>query len=87
MDFSLPQGKKNKRPLKTNLEPFEPIIGTAYERPDIYMNKDNDELHSFYPTLIEMIYDRLPGPEAWTQDEGGCCGMPTVCAKMMLKWI
>ena len=29
----------------------------------------------------------LPGPPHWDGDEGGCLGLPTDVAKLILKWV
>ena len=54
--------------------------------PIIYKKNYKTEIN-LTPYMKLKRYQLLPGPPQWNGPEGGCLGLPTDVAKLILKWI
>ena len=61
------------------------MVGKSYEVEDY--NLTIRQIQKMYDTYIAMYICALPGPPHWNGPEGGCLGLPTDVAKMILTWL
>ncbi|MBV1889128.1 MAG: hypothetical protein KUG67_02670 [Proteobacteria bacterium] len=47
----------------------------------------NEHFYSVLQWTKEKVPSQLPGPPQWNGPEGGCLGLPTDVAKLILKWV
>ena len=60
---------------------------TGKEIMDEFQGKWDEDRIYIRQYMRDKAYSYYPGPPHWDGDEGGCLGLPTDVAKLILKWI